>query len=370
MFESRIAADHLTVTTVEGFPPEIDVLSAHNLSGHGFLRAAWFGAGITGTGRTLLIRRGGADTDAVLAAIPTVNFGPAIARARKVPGSYWPLRGALIASDCSVFELAHALDHRAARALGPVWRVGPARCDDPGIAVLIDAAQLAGWTVLSRPAGTSWVIDLDQARRDGWPRASTAKRLAKAERRLASLGTVAWRHVRGDGWNDDVLAELAAVEAASWIARTTDGSGAKFMSPAKRAQWRGALADPVLAQNLCATLLTIDGRTVAFSFDLDDGPVQYGIAGTYVSELGKYEIGKLANYRAVTDSIADGQSLMDLGAGDSGYKTQMGAVKGYDMADLLFVHSRTAAQVLARVWGKAVRGPGLIDNVPRGLVHG
>ena len=42
MYENRIAADRLTVAMMEGFPPSIDALSACNLAGHGFLRAAWY----------------------------------------------------------------------------------------------------------------------------------------------------------------------------------------------------------------------------------------------------------------------------------------------------------------------------------------
>jgi hypothetical protein len=41
MYESRIAADQLTVASIAGFPPAIDVLAGCNLAGHGFLRAAY-----------------------------------------------------------------------------------------------------------------------------------------------------------------------------------------------------------------------------------------------------------------------------------------------------------------------------------------
>jgi len=350
MYESRIAADHLTVVATSGLAPEIDALAACNLGGHGFLRSAWYAAGCD-AGQTMLLR--GVDGN-VLAAIPTAPFGPAIAGARKVPGSYWPFRSPLIAPECTAFELAHALRAPAARALGPALRIGPARSDDQAVARLTEAAKLANWAVLARDAGTSWAIDLDTARAGGWPRNSTAKRLARIERRLASLGTVAWRHVRGSDWNDSVLDQLAAVEAASWIAAKTDGRGAKFMTAAQRAAWRTALADPVLAGMLCATLLTIDGQAVAFSFDLDDGPVRYGIAGSYMTAFGNYEVGKLANYRAVTDAIEAGQRSVDLGAGDSGYKREMGAAAAYDFTDLLFVRNPAAARLLARVWGAAL----------------
>jgi CelD/BcsL family acetyltransferase involved in cellulose biosynthesis len=360
MYESRIAADHLTVVATSGLAPEIDTLAACDLAGHGFLRRGWYAAGSPDGARTLVLRDRAGEP---LAAIPTVPFGPAIAGARKVPGSYWPLRSPLIAPACSTVELAQALGHPAAAQLGAVWRVGPARTDDPAILRTVAAAQLARWTVLLRPAGTSWVIDFGTGE---WPRPSTAKRLARLERRLGTLGTVAWRHIRGAAWNDAVLDELAAVEAASWIASTTDGSGAKFLRPQQRAAWRTALGDPVLAEMLCATLLTVDGRAVAFSFDLDDGPVRYGIAGTYVTAFGKHEVGKLANYRAVTDAIAARQTRVDLGCGNSGYKSEMGAVAGYDLVDLLFVRNAVAARLLARVWGAALEPGAAMGDIARG----
>lgn len=347
MYQGRITPATLTAETAAGFPRAIDVLAQCGLSPHHFLRAGWFAAAAPKGGATLVARR---DNGALLAAIPTTPFGPAFVGARKVPGSYWPFRGVLAAADATVPELAEVLAGRGARMLGPVWRLGPVPATDPSAQLLIAAAQKAGWQVLQHTAGTCWVIDLNEARSEGWPRASTMKRLGRAERRLDKLGSVAWRHVRGRDWDDGVLAQLAAVESASWIASDTDGSGAKFMQPHQRAIWQGALADPVLAEMLCATILLIDGRAVAFSLDLDDGPVQYGIAGSFVSDLGKYDIGKIVNYRTLTDALADGQSALDLGAGDGGYKQVMGAKPAYDLVDLLFVRSGTAARVLGPWW--------------------
>lgn len=362
MYESRIVADQLTVATKAGFPTEIDALAARNLSGHGFLRAAWYAASGAKGGRTLLMRRTDAGAGAVagaggdiIAAIPTMAFGPTIAGARKVPGSYWPFRAPLIAPDCNAFEIAQGLAHSAARGLGAVWRVGPARVCDPTIQVLVEAAQLASWTVLSRPAGTGWVIDLDAASAAGYPRPSVAKKLRAGWRKLAGIGTPHWRHVRGTHWDDTVFADLARIEAESWIARTTDGSGAKFINTQARRFWQGVLADPAIAHRLAATILMLDDRPVAFSFDLDDGPVQYAIAGSYVEDLGRLNIGKIVNYRVLDDAIADGQRLLDMGVGDTGYKRQMGAVPAYDMADLLFVRSRAAALLLAPVWGAQLK---------------
>jgi CelD/BcsL family acetyltransferase involved in cellulose biosynthesis len=348
MYESRIAADHLEIVAAEGFPAAINTLAARNLSGHGFLRAAWYGASGE-PGRTLLVQRGADRTP--IAAIPTVRFGPAVIGARKVAGGYWPLRSPLIAPDCSVFELAQGLDHAAARSLGPVWRVGPARADDPGIALLIEAAWLAGWTVLSRPAGTSWVIDCDAARAAGWPRGSTARKLRAAWRKLEEIGPPRWHYVRGEQWSAAVLEDLGRIEAQSWVGRSTNGRSAKFLTPGQRAAWGRTLGDPHLADSLVATILMLGERPVAFSFDCDDGPVQYGIAGSFVEDLRRFAIGKLTNYRGLADAIADGHSVLDMGAGDSGYKRVMGAVEGYRLVDLLFLRSHRAARMLAPAWG-------------------
>lgn len=355
MYESRIAADHLKVAAIAGFPSEIDALADRNLSGHGFLRAAWYRGNGHQPGQTLIIRRGGELDDAVLAAFPTIAFGPAVARARKVAGSYWPFRSPLVAPDCSALELAQALSQSTARnRLGPVWRVGPARSDDRTTQLLVEAAQMARWSVLSRPAGTSWVIDLEQARSQTHPSGSVPRKLRAGWRKLEALGTPSWRTIRGDQWDAGVLADLGRIEADSWIARTTDGSGAKFLTPDHRSVWQQALTDPALAQMLCATILMLDDRPIAFSFDLDDGPVRYAIAGSHAEDLKHCYIGKNINYRAMDYAIAAGQSLMDLGAGDSGYKREMGAAPAYDLVDLLFVRNRMAAKVLARVWGAAL----------------
>ena len=367
MYESRIAAGQLMVTATEGFPPEIDALASRSLSQHGFLRAAWYQGGVERVGRTLLIRRSGGG---IIAALPTVGFGPVIGRLRKISRAYWPFRAPLIAPDCNPYELAQALDHPALHSLGPVWRLGPARRDDPSVRLLIEAVQLTNWTVLARPAGTSWVIDLDAARTSGYPRASVAKKLRAAWRKLETLGQPRWVQVRGAQWNDGVLEAMGRIEAQSWIARSTDGSGAKFLTAQHRSVWQHVLGDPVLAQNLSATILMLDDRPIAFCFDLDDGPVRYGIAGSYAEEMKRFNVGKLVNYRSMDDAVAAGQSMLDLGAGDSGYKSEMGATEGYDLVDLLFVRHRPAALVMPRVWGEEVVPAPQVELPQRMRAHG
>lgn len=352
MYQARIAAGPLTVTATTGFPPEIDALAAQARPGYGFLRAAWYRGAGEQAGTTLVARRG--EGGEVIAAIPVLPFGPALASVRKVAGPYWPFRSILLATDCTEHELVAALSDKRACALDPVWRLGPARMDDPAVLALVAAAQSAGWRVLSRPAGTSWVIDLDAMRTTGRPRNSVARKLRNGWRKLEALGTPQWRSISGAQWNDSVLEQLGRIEADSWIGRTTDGSGAKFLTAAHRAVWQGVLKDPLLAERLSVIILMLDERPIAFNFFCDDTPVRYGIAGSHVEELKHCCIGKSASYRTLDDAMAAGLKLFDTGAGDSGYKREMGAEPGYDLADLLLVRSPIVAWPLAKVWGPPI----------------
>jgi CelD/BcsL family acetyltransferase involved in cellulose biosynthesis len=208
--------------------------------------------------------------------------------------------------------------------------------------------------VLSRPAGTSWVIDLDAMRTTGLPRNSVARKLRNGWRKLEDLGTPQWRSIKGGQWDDSVLEQLGRIEADSWIGRSTDGSGAKFLTADQRAYWRAALTDPALAERLSATILMLDERPIAFSFDCDDGPIRYAIAGSHAEDLKHCYIGKHVNYRALEECLASPLSRFDLGSGDSGYKREMGAAPGYDMSDLLLVRSPIITWALAKAWGPPI----------------
>ncbi len=335
----------VAVQPYAGVAPAIDQLSPLLPASHRFLRAAWFGSPESRGAATLIASR--ADGSPV-SAIPTIGLGPALVGARTVPGSYWPFRAVPIAQDATAEELTAFLEHPVTLAtLGQVWRLGPTYADDPATQRLSHAAASAGWTVLVRQLGRTFLFDTT----GGWPRASTRRRLANYRRQLDQLGAVRFDTIRGRDWSDAVLAELGAIEQASWVGRATDGTGAKFMSPDRRTDWRRALADPVLADALMATILRVDGTPVAFSFDLIAGALQYGIASSYAESFAAYRPGKLVTAHQIAHACALGVSQIDFGAGDSGYKREMGAAPGSPIVDLLFVRSRTASSLLQLKWG-------------------
>ncbi|UZK66973.1 GNAT family N-acetyltransferase [Sphingomonas sp. M1-B02] len=346
----EMQADCVSVEMRHGFPALLDGLADRALGPRAFLRSAWY-AGDGTDGTTLIARR--VDGSAV-AAIPTVSIGPSLLGARAVPGCYWPFRSILIDRSATAAELAETFKHPLTRsALAPLWRVGPVYKDDPATVLLKRAVARAGWTVLSRSISKTFLFDLAASGEEGgWPRRSTRRRLAGYEKQLAQSGPVSYRHVTGPGWDEAALAALAAIEANSWVGKTTDGSGAKFLNEDQRRRWREKVRDPVLAQALSATILFVGDTPAAFSFDLQDGAVQYSIASSYDDRFAAGRPGRIVTWRQLEWARGRGITTVDLGAGDSGYKQDMGAVQGSEILDLLIVRSRSAAKLLRLKWGE------------------
>lgn len=330
-----------------GVPAMADELARLAHPDHRFLRAAWYRLNpVDDTQTVVAVRPDGSP----LVAIPSVPIGPALIGARSVPGSYWPFRSLAVNPAASDTELtAFFADPMCIAALGPAWRLGPIYADDPAAIRIKRAAATAGWTVLARRLGHSFLFDA--AQEAGWPRKSTRRRLANYIRQLEQRGEIAVRHVSGADWTSDILDQLAAIEAASWVGTATDGTGAKFLTDAKRSGWMAVLADPVLAQSLSATILSVGGAPVAFSFDLKSGPMQYSIASSYDARFAAFRPDKIVTAHQLETARAAGVMRVDFGAGDSGYKREMGAAAGPEILDLLIVRNRPAASLLKLRWG-------------------
>jgi CelD/BcsL family acetyltransferase involved in cellulose biosynthesis len=349
----------LAVAQRPGLTDERDEAAAAAPAPYAFLRRAWFESAAPDArgARTLVARRG---DGSLLAAIPLVPAGPAALGFKSVPGCYWPFRFAPIAADAEAGALQALLRDRAARrALGPVWRMGPLHAADPSARLLLEAARASGWHVLERPMGETWLLDLAAARAAGrLPPAAKAKRLRGYERRLAEMGALRYHFVRGATFDAAALDALQAIEAASWVGTQTDGSGAKFLRPTQRALWERALRDPRLADMLSAAILFVGERPAAFSFDLNLGSHQYGIAGSYDAAFAPLRVGKLLAWRHLEESAGRGIATIDWGAGDTGYKQEFGCVPGSPIIDCLFVRSAPLAALLRRKWCRPPAGRG------------
>lgn len=356
--ETAAACTARTVATlssrlVAGVPDAVDAVAAGLHPDHAFLRAAWFTA--SGADATLLAEL---PDGLPVAALPTAPAGPVRLGVRAVVGSYWPFRSVPVSPDLTPEQLTDWLAHKDVRAaLGPLWRLGPFYADDPAGSRLFNAAAAAGWTVMARNLGRTYLLDIAALRAAGpWPRPSTLKRIRNYERQLAAEGELTWERIEGAGWTASAFDTLAEIENASWIADRTDGSGAKFANAGHRAIWEQCAADPALAAMMSAVVLRVGGHPAAFCFDLNAGTLQYSIAGSYDARFARLKAGKVATYRNIEWAIARGIKQIDWGAGDSGYKREIGAAPGPRIIDCLFVRSPFVASMLRKRWERSTIG--------------
>jgi len=350
----------MRATAFDGLSALIDTVAAGAAAPYRFLRYQWFAASLAaygGRARTLVVEH---DGDPVIA-LPFVGFGPEPAKLAAVPGCYWPFRSFPVRADAGdpAFDV---LIERLGQELNGL-RIGPSYDGDPAVAGLIAAARRRGWRVVDRFIADSYSLDMVAAQREegGWPRNSTLKKNRFHEKHLAGHGTLEWRFLTGAELRRGGFEQLAAIEEKSWIAARTDGRDAKFTKTGHGAFWRQAAADPVIADMLWVALLTVDGAPAAFSFDMNLGPLKYAIANSYDPAFGKHSPGKLLYYRNLVRALEDGMTQVDWGAGDSGYKSVIGATQGPAIRDWLLLRPG-APSMLGRVLGAMWRRSGQAND--------
>ncbi|MBO9714851.1 GNAT family N-acetyltransferase [Sphingomonas sp.] len=338
----------------DGLAAAIDAAADAAPATHRFLRYAWYAAALEaygGAARTLTVSREGR----ALVALPMVRMGNPRLGLWQVPGSYWPFRGFPAAVDAGI-DAFEALVARLGREVTAL-RIGPIHDGDPALEALKAAALARGWAVIDRFVADSWAIDLAGLSAGGdWPRASTRAQNRNKENRLAREGALDWSYPSGLALNGEVFDALATIEEKSWVAEKTDGRDTKFTARGHGRFWRAAAADPVLGTMLHAALLRLDGKAIAFVFDLDTGTLRHTIANGYDAAHSKTSPGQLLYYRNLVRSLELGVARVDCGAGDSGYKQRVGAERGPAIRDWLFVKPglpALGAKLLRGAWRRS-----------------
>ncbi len=342
--DAQLAPERLHL--VRATPRDLDALAAATDPRHVFLRGAWFAA-CEGARLSIVLRADGRP----LAGFGLVDRRIGPLKLREVAGSYWPFRAMAIAGDATASELNAMFGDRDLRQLlGRIWRLGPIFADDPAATRLRQAAAATGWTMLERPLGSCFEIDVRALSADGpWPRASTMKKNRWREKKLSELGALDISRFTGADWCSEDRDAIARIERNSWLATEAD-AGLQFADARQRAIWEGMAADPDLAAKLRGSILRLDGIPAAFTFGLQVGTIFYQIANNYDDRFAQHSPGRTLLIRAFEQAARDGIETISWGSGDAGYKSQMGAREGSPIVDLLFVRSRVLAAALAPLW--------------------
>lgn len=339
MFHAKVrAAVSGPATTAEpGASPALDALAAGAPASQSFLRAAWFGA----AERTLVVRDGEGLPCAALP-LTTRRIGPW--RIDETSGNYWPYRSFPVADEAALSALL------ACPLLRPVWRLGPVYNDDPTLAALRRVAPEAGWRLLARSLGRAFVLDIARLSADGpWPSSKTLRKNRWLERRLAEAGELAFTTVTGTAWSAETLDILAEIEMQSWVGGSPAGD-TKFVRPQSRQAWERALADPELAALLSCSLLHVGGAPAAYTFSVGRGPLRHYIANGYSARFGDRSPGRILLYRDFQAAAEAGIETIGWGAGDPGYKSEMGGGPGPEILDVLVVRGTLRAAAARFIW--------------------
>lgn len=346
-----LLGDGVIAAVEPGASAALDLLADVDRPHHAFLRTAWFAAGRIGAPIcSLVARRPGSDDP--LVAIPLIQrrFGPfAIS---EVAGPYWPWRSFPLAPNDGREALAALLSSRETGSrLGRIWRLGPVLEDDPGLAALAEVAAGSGWSLITRRLGTCYRVEFAKLRESGpWPTTKTKRKNRWLERRLAESGPVSIRSISGTAWSKQTFAALARIESESWVGRSADRRDTKFLDPANRSMWTGAIKDPVLADLIGASILEVGGEPAAFTFHVRSGATLHMIANSFSERFREGSPGRLLLYHDLEKAAEAGIEAIGWGIGDPGYKTEMGAVPGAELVDLLVVRGPLVAALVGPLW--------------------
>lgn len=343
-----IESDLTTIDVAQLSMSDLDAVADAAHPAHAFLKSTWFQAATSSFDIIGARRANGVP----VAAIPLVKRRIGPFEIKEIAGSYWPFRSFPLTEDISDAELAIILrDEEFQRALGRVWRLGPIYSDDPTASRLVPLAEENGWQVIRKSIATCFELNLATLMEAGpWPKGSTARKNRARERKLAADGEVQYRYFIGSELDQASMDAMALVEANSWLATLNGGGDTKFLDSDSRAIWEDLVRDPALSQFLFASLMTVGDKPIAFTFGLEVGDRRYYIANNYDQGFSKFGPGKLLLYKDFTFSAERGITTISWGAGDAGYKTEMGAEPGPEIQDLLFVRNRVLAALLRPIF--------------------
>jgi CelD/BcsL family acetyltransferase involved in cellulose biosynthesis len=186
--------------------------------------------------------------------------------------------------------------------------------DDPALPACRAAARLMGWRSLERSVEESPFLHLGGTWEAyvGTLRRSFKADLRRRRRRLAEAGTVTVEVGRGNDRLDALLTEGFAIEGSGW--KTAQGTA--ISSHAETERFYRAVARWAAGRGwLRLAFLRLDGRPMAFHFNVVQGGALYHLKGGYDPAYERFSPSRLLHCEMIERAFADGlRSYEFLGA--------------------------------------------------------
>lgn len=283
--------------------------------------------------RYLTVRAADGQLRAVFPFATQKQFGISVA---SLGGFYWPFRSPII-PESSGAETFNAL----ANAFTSSWmtlalRYGPVREMHPAIAGFNAALENRGWRVHRFRLGETYSVNLP----DTWQQFehSLGKNLRTNtyyyERKIRREGELEIRCIRdttGPSWSETIR-DLGVIEGKSWQRR--EGGQLRFFGERNQAFWTSLLSESGFGSMVSVWLMYFRGEPVSFCFCLDCADMRHIVANNYAEHVHGYSTGSVLYRYVLRDAVESGTiRTVNIGMGDSGYKSRWGARPSFQLVD-------------------------------------
>ena len=271
---------------------------------------AWWRAFGSGALEIVTVRRGGR----LAAAVAFRRFGR---RVQSVTNYHTPEYALLAEDETAAAEAARAVFARAPRRVSVSYLDGEA----PDAGQLAAAAAAAGYLVVPRePARSPYVrTDGEWAAYEAQVSPNLRGDVRRRRRRLAEQGTVEVEVASGETRLDALLEEGFGIEGSGWKA-------ARGTAIASRRETRRFYADVArwAAERgwLRLAFLRLDGRAIAFHYNLDAQGVEYHLKGGYDPAFARFSPAKVLHYSLLERAFTADCRRYDFLDGHESYKHQ------------------------------------------------
>lgn len=197
--------------------------------------------------------------------------------------------------------------------------VGPLDADAEGLRILRAAAREAGYRVLLRPVAHPPHLRLGGDLKTYQRSMSQNLRhdVERRFRRLCDAGVVSVQISNGHDQLGESLEEAFRVEKLSWKGKR----GTAIASRKETSRFYAELAQWAASRDwLRLAFLRLDGRPIAFQFDLEVRPTYYSLKIGYDPEFERFSPGKLLAYTMVSRAVALGLTGYELLGTDEAWK--------------------------------------------------